>query len=429
MEYETVMAFIAIGSIIFIGFFGNMFFNRYRIPDVLILIILGMFIGPDILGNRFGLVTDQTMLDIDTFKDLFLSAALVIILFDGGLSLDVRTVLESMRMTAVMSILTFIVEMVAIATVLHFIMDIDFMVSLVLGSIVGGTTGVVVIPLANRMRIKPRTKSMLILESVITDVLVIVTTLTIISVVEIGEVSLLTVSTELAIKFVVGGIVGLVAGILWLYVLEKLHNQPLSYMITVAALFVVAGVVELPPVSSSGAVAALLFGLVIGNRKFMRSRLSSLSLTTLTEDHIHHFHAEITFFVRTFFFVYLGLSFNFGTFTEIHLVAGLLVISIIVLARRLTSMMVWKMGEMETVDANAVFSMMPKGLSAAVLATFPAVALAGTDVWQESYGALFLNVTLLVILGTTALATIFSFATEKGIDRRDRQVLRKRLME
>ena len=429
MEYETVMAFIAIGSIIFIGFFGNMFFNRYRIPDVLILIILGMFIGPDILGNRFGLVTDQTMLDIDTFKDLFLSAALVIILFDGGLSLDVRTVLESMRMTAVMSILTFIVEMVAIATVLHFIMDIDFMVSLVLGSIVGGTTGVVVIPLANRMRIKPRTKSMLILESVITDVLVIVTTLTIISVVEIGEVSLLTVSTELAIKFVVGGVVGLVAGILWLYVLEKLHNQPLSYMITVAALFVVAGIVELPPVSSSGAVAALLFGLVIGNRKFMRNRLSSLSLTTLTEDHIHHFHAEITFFVRTFFFVYLGLSFNFGTFTEIHLVAGLLVISIIVLARRLTSMMVWKMGEMETVDANAVFSMMPKGLSAAVLATFPAVALAGTDVWQESYGALFLNVTLLVILGTTALATIFSFATEKGIDRRDRQVLRKRLME
>ena len=92
-------------------------------------------------------------------------------------------------------------------------------------------------------------------------------------------------------------------------------------------------------------------------------------------------------------------------------------------------MMVWKMGEMETEDANAVFSMMPKGLSAAVLATFPAVALAGTDVWQESYGALFLNVTLLVILGTTVLATVFSFATEKGIDRRDRHALRKRLME
>ena len=428
MEPETVVAFIAIGSIIFIGFFGNMFFNRYKIPDVLILIILGMAIGPDVLGNRFGLVTDQTVADIDTFKDLFLSAALVIILFDGGLSLDVRTVLESMRLTALMSVLTFVVEMVAVAALLHLVMDIDFIVSLILGAIVGGTTGAVVIPLANKMRIKPQTKSMLIMESVITDVLVIVTAITLISVAEIGEVSLLGICGELLVKFVVGGVVGLVAGILWLYVLERLHNQPLSYMITVAALFLVAGLVEMPPVSSSGAVTALLFGLVIGNRKFMKNRLSSLSLTTLTEDHIHHFHTEITFFVRTFFFVYLGLSFRFGTFTWMHLVAGLLVISVIVLVRRLTSMMVWRVGDLETEEANAVFSMMPKGLSAAVLATLPAVALAGTSVWQEDYGPLFLNVTLLVILGTTALATVFSFATEKGIDRRDKMSLRRRLM-
>ena len=429
MELETITAFVAIGSIIFIGFFGNVFFNRYKIPDVLILILLGMVIGPDILGNRFRLVTDQTMLDLDTFKDLFLSAALVIILFDGGLSLDVRTVFESMRLSAFMSVLTFIVEMVAIAAMLHFIMDIDFMVSLVLGSIVGGTTGVVVIPLANKMRIRPQTKAMLIMESVITDVLVIVTTLTIISVIQIGEVSFLAVTRELAVKFLVGGGVGLVAGILWLFVLEKLHNQPLSYMITVAALFLVAGLVEVPPISSSGAVAALLFGLVIGNRRFMRIRLSSLSLTTLTEEHIHHFHTEITFFVRTFFFVYLGMSFRFGTFTDVHLVAGLLVISIIVLARRITSLMTWKIGDLEKEEANAVFSMMPKGLSAAVLATLPAVALAGTAVWQDDYGPLFLNVTLLVILGTTALAPIFSFATEKGIHQRNRRAVRKRLME
>jgi cell volume regulation protein A len=429
MEMGTIAAFIAIGSIIFIGFFGNMFFNRSRIPDILILIILGMVIGPDILGRWFGFLTEETMANIDTFKDLFLSAALVIILFDGGLSLDVRAVMESMRLTALMSVLTFVAEVCAVAAVLHLIMDIDLMVSLILGSIIGGTTGAVVIPLACKMRIKPSTKSMLIMESVITDVLVIVTALTLISVAEEGDVSLASVGMELAVKFLVGALAGLGAGVGWLYVLQKLHNQPLSYMITFAALFVVAGLVELPPVSSSGAVAALVFGLVIGNRKYMKNRLSSLSLNMLTEEHIHHFHTEVTFFVRTFFFVYLGLSFRFGTFTEVHLVAGLLVISIIVLVRRLTSLLVWRVSEMDPEDASAVFSMMPKGLSAAVLATFPAVALAGTSLWQDDYGPLFLNVTLLVILGTTALATVFSFATERGIDRRKRMDLRRRLME
>jgi len=429
MESETITAFLAIGSIIFIGFFGNMIFNRYRIPDVLLLIALGMIIGPDILGNKFGLVTDDSLIDINRFKDLFLSAALVIILFDGGLSLDMRTVIDSMRLSVFMSVLTFIAEMVAIGVVIHLIMHVDLLLAVTLGSIVGGTTGAVVIPIASRMRIRPQTKAMLIMESVITDVLVIVTTLTLISVIKLGDFSILTVTKELAVKFVVGGIVGFVAGVAWLFVLDKLHNQPLSYMITVAALFVVAGLVELSPINSSGAVAALLFGLAIGNRRFIKKRFTMLSLASLSDEHIHHFHSEITFFVRTFFFVYLGLSFNFGTFTEIHLVAGLLVISIIVLARRLTSLATWRIGDLEQDDANAVFSLMPKGLSAAVLATYPAAQLAANSIWDSSYAALFLNVTLIVILGTTILATVFSMATERGIDKRNRREIRRRLFE
>lgn len=51
METETITAFLAIGSIIFLGFFGNLVFTRFRIPDVLILIFLGMVIGPDLLGR------------------------------------------------------------------------------------------------------------------------------------------------------------------------------------------------------------------------------------------------------------------------------------------------------------------------------------------------------------------------------------------
>jgi hypothetical protein len=76
----------------------------------------------------------------------------------------------------------------------------------------------------------------------------------------------------------------------------------------------------------------------------------------------------------------------------------------------------------------AVFAMMPRGLAAAVLATLPAVQLAGLDVWSYDLGALFLNTTLVVILGTTLLATIFSFMTEKKIDKKQRTDLRDSLM-
>lgn len=424
MDTGTITAFLTIGAIIFIGFFGNSMFNRFRIPDVLLLVALGMIIGPELLY----LVTFETLASIDKFKDVFLSAALVIILFDGGLSLDVRSVFESMKFSVFLAISNFILLALAVGASLHLIMGIDFLVALTLGSIVGGTTGAVVIPIARKMRIRERTKTMLIMESVITDVLVIVATLSLISVIKLDEFSILAVARELSVKFLVGGGVGFAAGVAWLFVLERLKNQPLSYMITVAALFMIAAMVEMEPISSCGAVAALAFGLAMGNRRFVKKRLTSLSLSTLSDEHIHYFHSEITFFVRTFFFVYLGLSFRFSTLTAEHLSVGMFIIALTVVSRRVTANLASRAGELSHTEEMAVFALMPRGLAAAVLATLPAVALAGVDVWSADLGVLFLNTALIVILGTTVLATIFSFMTEKKIDRKQRDDLRNQLM-
>ena len=429
METSTITAFLAMGSIIFIGFFGNSIFNRFRIPDVLILVTLGVVIGPDVLGQRFDLVDHDVLFDIDRFKDIFLSAALVIILFDGGLSLNLRNVIESMRITVVMAVMNFMLVMMSVAVLLYLFMGIDFLVAMTLGAIVGGTTGAVVIPIARKMRIKEKTKAMLIMESVMTDVLVIVATLSLLSIIQLGEFNLLLVARELIVKFLVGGAIGFAAGIAWLYVLDRLQNQPLSYMITVAALFIIAAVVEMSPLSSSGAVAALAFGLAMGNRRFVKKRLTSLSLSILSEDHIHQFHSEITFFVRTFFFVYLGLSFRFDSFTATHLVVGLLVISLAVLVRRISTSVAVAIGELGVQEEKAVFALMPRGLAAAVLATLPAVKLAGLDVWSSELGDLFLNTTFTVILGTTLIATILSCLSERDFDRKSRMDLRKSLMD
>ncbi len=424
MEAETVTAFLAIGAVIFIGFFGNAIFNKFRIPDVLILIFLGMTIGPDLLGERLGLVTYDTLSDIDEFRDLLLSAALVIILFDGGLTLDIRSVIESMRLSAFMSILTFLLTMISLAAVLHFIMDMDMILSLILGSIVGGTSGAIVIPIASKLRVRPRTKAIMIMESTVTDVMVVVAALTLISMVQLGSFRITNVTEDLVFKFLIGGIVGFLAGIAWLFVLQKLHRQPLSYMITIAALFLVAGAIEL--LGSSGAVAALAFGMALSNRDVVRRWLTSVTLRIGTDGHIQRFHSEISFFVRTFFFVYIGMIFRFDTFTGIHLVAGLLLISVIVLVRWITTVLIWELGNLEMEDAIALFGLMPRGLAAAVLATLPAVTLAGIAIWDADPGlpALFLNTTLIVILGTTTLATVFSFADEKYIDKKKQRKAR-----
>jgi cell volume regulation protein A len=431
MELGSITAFIAIAAAIFIGFFGNAIFIRYRIPDVLILVALGVIIGPGILGEKFNLVTADALTGVEQYRDFFLSAALVLILFDGGLSLDLRSVVDSMRLATFITILTLLSEIVLVALAFHFFLGVDILLAVVFGTIVGGTSEAVVIPIANKMRIKKETKAMLVMESVITDVLVIVIAITLMSLMVIGDFSGTSVARELAVKFLVGGAVGLVAGVAWLFVLQRLQNQPLSYMITVAALFLVAGAVELPPINSSAAMAALTFGLSIGNKGYVRRWLSSIQLTLSSDEHIHEFHTEITFFVRTFFYVYLGLLVSATVFTLEHLLIGIGIIAIIVVVRRATSMVAWKIGDLDRADADALFSMMPRGLAAAVLATLPATMLGGTPPvfggWEEAYKDLILNVALIVIVGTTALTTILSFWTEKNISKRNRMQLRQRL--
>ncbi len=429
MDPQTIKAILAIGSIVFIGFFGNLIFVRFRLPDVLILVALGMLIGPDLLGKTFGLVTIDTLNGINKYQDLLLSGALILILFDGGLSLDVRTVIRSMKISTFIILLTLLTEITAVALSLYFFLHLDLLLAFVVGAIVGGTGEAVVIPIANRMRVKPETRTMLVMESVITDVCVIVIALTLIQVIVLGDFSVVSLARNLAMKFLFGAAVGFAAGVAWLFVLQRLQNQPLSYMITIGALLLVAGFVELSPMESSAAVAALAFGLAIGNRKFIKRWLTSLMLKLSSDEHIHQFHSEISFFVRTFFYVYLGLMFRFSTFTLLHLAIGVGIIGIIVAVRRATSLVAYKVGDMDKSDADALFSLMPRGLAAAVLATLPAALLVGSTVWKEDYSQLILNVALIVILGTTILATVLSYSVERGIDRKNRRQLRNELME
>lgn len=431
MDPQTVTAFLAAGTIIFVGFFANFIFAKYRVPDILLLILLGVLLGPELIGGSFGFFTDSSLSTVNNYRDIFLNVALVLILFDGGLCLDIRTLMRSMKLATFITVLTLLCEIVLVATLLHFVLGMDIMLSLVVGTIVGGTSEAVVIPIARKMRISEETKAMLVMESVMTDVLVIVIALALMSAIVIGDVSMFFVPSELLVDFAVGGAIGFAAGFIWLFVLQRLQNQPLSYMITVAALFLVTGLAEISPIESSSAVAALMFGLAIGNRKHLKMWTTSISLRLTSDQHIQEFHAEISFFVRTFFYVYLGLAFSFSAFELQHLVIGLAIIGVIVATRRGTSLLAWKIGDLEKTDANALFAMMPRGLAAAVLATMPATLLAsqGEPFWQESYAELILNVVLIVIVGTTVVASILVLWAERSVDRSNHEKFKTRMYE
>ncbi|MEM3075776.1 MAG: cation:proton antiporter, partial [Candidatus Bilamarchaeaceae archaeon] len=84
---------------------------------------------------------------------------------------------------------------------------------------------------------------------------------------------------------------------------------------------------------------------------------------------IHLFQEEITFFIRTFFFVYIGLLispayFNIG-------VIGISIALLVLLAASRWAAQKALLTDIPPRERNIVIAMLPRGLAAAVLATIP----------------------------------------------------------
>ena len=81
------IALIISALIILIGFLANYLFSKTGLPDMLILIFLGVLFGP-ILG-----VFNPTA--VESFAPYIAALALAYILFDGGIGLNIRKVIFS----------------------------------------------------------------------------------------------------------------------------------------------------------------------------------------------------------------------------------------------------------------------------------------------------------------------------------------------
>ena len=75
------------GVVILLGVAGEAFFKKTGIPDVVFLMILGVLIGPVL-----GIIGPDAVIQIVPY---FAALALIIIMFDGGLNLDIKHVVKT----------------------------------------------------------------------------------------------------------------------------------------------------------------------------------------------------------------------------------------------------------------------------------------------------------------------------------------------
>ena len=346
---------LAAGVVIFLGVAGEAFFKKTGIPDVAFLMILGVIIGPVL-----GIIQPDAVIQIVPY---FAALALIIIMFDGGLNLDLKQIIKTAHFSFTLAILGFILSIVIATLAVHYTLDWSWLESILLGSIVGGSSSAIVFGLVRNIRISEETKNMLSFESALTDILSTIIAFILFEAILAGQFDLQILQETLGRAIVVGLVLGFGVGIPWMYVSTKLGNAQHSYMLTLGVLFVLFFLAN--SFGESGALTALVFGLMLGNRNHLAGILKFKLPRIELDDPTHN---QLTFLVRSFFFVFVGLMASIGQFEYVVLGIG---ITIAIYFGRIIVGKITLTKKFSLLDRKVTYSMIPRGLAAAVLATFP----------------------------------------------------------
>lgn len=357
------MQFIFLGVLIFCAHLFSALFSKRRVPDVLFLVAIGIVLGPVL-----GWLTPES---VGRIGALFASVTLVFILVDSGIDMHIADLRRYWVGVVQVMFFSFLLSMAAAAVVSHYVAELDWMSSFLLGSMVAGTGASIVIPMVRQMKVSAQTRTVLTLESALSAVLCIVVALAIMEGYKMGRIRFEHIAGNVLASFIMALLLGVVGGMMWSGLLQRVRRQQNSMFLTPAFVFVIYGITE--ALGYSGAIAALAFGIVLGNasyfeftwiRKYNRKhgrRMESL------EDNEKTFFKEIVFILKSFFFVYIGISIPFTD--TIALLYGLIVTAAIFVCRAL---LIIAVGRKNTrTDRFVVAIMAPKGLASAVLASMP----------------------------------------------------------
>ena len=280
---------ILLGSLLVLaGILSSLVALRVGAPLLLVFLLLGMLAGE---GGPGGLKFS----DVGTAYTVG-SISLALILFDGGLRTRIasfRSVLAPAMTLATVGVLATTLLMAPVA---KFVLGIGWIEALLVGSVVASTDAAAVFFLINArgLRLRPRVRSTLEVESGTNDPFAVFLTLLFIQILLGGSESWSHALLTLARDAIVGAVIGYLGGRLIVMALNKL-DLPQGLHAPFVAVMALAVFAVANTVHASGFLAVYLAGLVMGNRQ------------TRARNSVVVFLDAITWLAQIVMFVLLGL--------------------------------------------------------------------------------------------------------------------------
>ena len=255
----TALLFTALAVLFAISALLTRAAERVRVPVPLLFLGIGMLAGSEGIGR----------IDFDSYRLAFRvgSAALMLILFDGGLNTPITVIKQVLRPSATLASLG-VVGTAALLAAFANALGVPWSVALLLGSVVSSTDAAAVYSVlrSSGIHLKRRVGGTLEVESGINDpVAVILTVLLTSNLIAPAPTSWWRIVLDVVIQMVFGGLIGLAIGYGGRFILNRyrLPTSGIYPVLTLAFALLAFGAPTL--VEGSGFLAVYVAGVILGN--------------------------------------------------------------------------------------------------------------------------------------------------------------------
>jgi cell volume regulation protein A len=357
----TTLILGLVGGLLVLAFLANRLSRLTRIPDVLMLMALGVILGPGLH------LVDPS--DLTKATSLLGTVAIILVLFEGGLELKLRETLRHFPGGFLLAIFAYGLSVGLVALIIHKGLGLPLNSALAVGAVLGCTSSTVVLPVLQQLDADEAVRVTLMLEASVGDVLAVLSVGLLVGLEAPHGALGATLLSKLANQVGLAVLFAVVTGILWSRLLPVLTEARFWQVMTFSILLLLYAGME--ALDASGLIAVLAFGLTLANFPGVDPRIGHPALgayIAVSQQALLTFHGELAFLVRTFFFVFIAAIAHLEIFRQ-HPLLMMSTLAALFLARWLAlGASRWPLREIDSRGRDLMLWIMPRGLITIVLA-------------------------------------------------------------
>ena len=316
-------ALLMFGTILAVGTFSGLIARLAKIPDVAVFLLIGMLIGPGVLG----------LVDIkadSTINQLIMIFGSSYILFDGGASIRLKVLKEVWITIVVISTVGVLITAAITGAAAYYFLGLAPIVALLLGTVIASTDPATLVPVFKQVRIKDRVAQTVMSESAFNDAMGAILTFTVLGVAmgaggfSIGD-AVANLLKQSLLGIVIGGALGYLAAFL---ISHEKFNFLAEFAPVVTLMAVIGAYMGADGMHASGFMAVFVFGIMLGNQESL-----GFKLTQQEGNELEAFVITTALIMRMFIFILLGTQVDFGLMNH-YLLSGVAVVTVFMLVAR-----------------------------------------------------------------------------------------------